>query len=42
VQAAPVFLDLDATIDKTLALIDEAGRSGATAPAFATSPIRCA
>jgi len=34
VQAAPVFLDLDATIDKTIALIKEAAASGAALIAF--------
>ena len=29
VQAAPVFLDLDATVDKTIALIEEASAKGA-------------
>ena len=34
VQAAPVFLDLDATVDKTIALIDEAAAQGAKLIAF--------
>lgn len=34
VQAAPVFLDLDGTIDKCLGLIREAAREGATLIAF--------
>ena len=34
VQAAPVFLDLDATVDKTIALIDEAAAQGARLIAF--------
>lgn len=34
VQAAPVFLDLDATIDKTLLLIEEAASNGAQLIAF--------
>ena len=34
VQAAPVFLDLDATIDKTIALIEEAAAQGAKLIAF--------
>lgn len=34
VQAAPVWLDLDATIDKTVSLIDEAAASGASVIAF--------
>jgi len=34
VQAAPVFLDLDATIDKTIALIEEASAKGAKLIAF--------
>lgn len=34
VQAAPVYLDLDATIDKTIALIDEAAAKGAALIAF--------
>ena len=34
VQAAPVFLDLDATVDKTVGLIAEAAAGGATVVAF--------
>ncbi len=34
VQAAPAFLDLDAGVDKTVALIEEAGRAGARLIAF--------
>jgi nitrilase len=34
VQAAPVFLDLDATIDKTLSLMQDAARRGAQLIAF--------
>ena len=34
VQAAPVFLDLDKTIDKTIALIEDAARNGAALIAF--------
>jgi aliphatic nitrilase len=34
VQAAPVFLDLDATIDKTIALMTEAAEKGAKLVAF--------
>ncbi|MEN3293417.1 MAG: nitrilase [Burkholderiales bacterium] len=34
VQAAPVFLDLDATVEKTIRLIDEAGAAGARLIAF--------
>ncbi len=34
VQAAPVFLDLDATLDKTIALMEEAAGSGARLIAF--------
>ncbi|WP_034881973.1 nitrilase-related carbon-nitrogen hydrolase, partial [Gluconobacter thailandicus] len=34
VQAAPIYLDLDATIDKTIALINEAAASGAALIAF--------
>ena len=34
VQAAPVFLDLDATVDKTIALIEEAAAQGAKLIAF--------
>jgi len=35
VQATPVYLDLDATVDKTIDLIDEAARNGAELIAFA-------
>lgn len=34
VQAAPVFMNLDATIDKTISLIEEAAREGAQLIAF--------
>ena len=34
VQAAPAWLDLDASIDKTIALIEEAARAGAKLIAF--------
>ena len=34
VQAAPVFLDLDATVDKTIALIEQAAAQGAKLIAF--------
>ena len=34
VQAAPVWLDLDATVEKTIALITEAARNGAKLIAF--------
>jgi len=34
VQAAPVWLDLDATVDKTIALIEEAAANGAKLVAF--------
>ncbi|QGX91107.1 carbon-nitrogen hydrolase family protein [Tatumella sp. TA1] len=34
VQAAPVFMDLDATVEKTIALIEEAAKNGATLIAF--------
>ena len=34
VQAAPVFLDLDGTVDKAIALIDEAGAKGVKIIAF--------
>jgi nitrilase len=34
VQAAPVWLDLDATVDKTIRLIDEAARAGAKLVVF--------
>ncbi|MEM5431084.1 carbon-nitrogen hydrolase family protein [Cupriavidus oxalaticus] len=34
VQAAPVFLNLDATVDKTIALIEEAAQGGASLIAF--------
>ncbi|WP_407316104.1 nitrilase [Pseudomonas sp. nanlin1] len=34
VQAAPVFLDLDATVDKTIALIEQAAAAGAQLIAF--------
>ncbi|PRH21592.1 amidohydrolase [Burkholderia multivorans] len=34
VQAAPVFLDLEATVTKTIELIEEAARNGATLIAF--------
>jgi aliphatic nitrilase len=34
VQAAPVFLDIDATVDKTIRLIDEAAAAGARLIAF--------
>ena len=34
VQAAPVFLDLDATVDKTIALIEQAAAEGAKLIAF--------
>ena len=34
VQAAPAFLDLDASIDKAVQLIDEAGANGARLIAF--------
>lgn len=34
VQASPVFLDIDATVDKSIGLIEEAARSGAELVAF--------
>jgi nitrilase len=34
VQAAPVFLDLDKTVDKSIALIKEAAANGASLIAF--------
>jgi aliphatic nitrilase len=34
VQAEPVWLDADATIDKSIALIEEAARAGAQLIAF--------
>ena len=34
VQAAPVFLDLEATVEKTIRLIDEAAANGARLIAF--------
>jgi len=34
VQAAPVWLDLDATVDKTIALIEQAAGEGAKLIAF--------
>lgn len=34
VQAAPVFLDLDKTVDKTLSFIEEAARQGCKLIAF--------
>lgn len=34
VQAAPVWLDLDGTVDKSIALIDEAAANGAKLIAF--------
>jgi nitrilase len=34
VQATPVYLDLDATVDKTVALIEQAARNGASLIAF--------
>ncbi len=34
VQAAPIFLDLDATVDKTIALIEQAAEQGAKLIAF--------
>src|SRR5437588_11239339 len=37
VQAAPVVLDLDATVDKTIALIEEASAQGAKLIAFPES-----
>ncbi|SFE42219.1 MULTISPECIES: carbon-nitrogen hydrolase family protein [unclassified Fictibacillus] len=37
VQAAPVFLDLDATVEKTCKLIEEAANNGATLVAFPES-----
>ncbi|MEP1768389.1 MAG: carbon-nitrogen hydrolase family protein [Sulfitobacter sp.] len=37
VQAAPIFLDLDATIDKAILLINEAAREGAKLVAFPES-----
>ena len=37
VQAAPVFLDLDATVDKTIALIEEASARSMQSRARASS-----
>ena len=34
VQAAPVFLDIDATIDKTIVLMEQAARQGVQLVAF--------
>ncbi|WP_310886626.1 nitrilase-related carbon-nitrogen hydrolase, partial [Pseudomonas syringae group genomosp. 3] len=34
VQAAPMFLNLDATVDKTIALIEQAAAAGAGLIAF--------
>lgn len=40
VQAAPVFLDLDASIDKAIGLIEDASRAGAELIAFRDLPAR--
>ena len=39
VQASPVYLDLDGSVDKTIALIQEAGEKGCDLVGFPASPV---